>query len=306
MFKKSFAVGVCLICVHTAQAAKSDTIVLVTHAIGTEGYVQILEKAARDAGEAVNINIQTFSNPSGDLADMARTIEAVTAQRPSGIVVTLPDADVLGPALRQAADAGIPFITINSGLDFYKDVGALTHVGQDEYVAGFGAGLRAQKEGATNPLCLNPDQGNKAFVERCRGFFDSIGVEGTEIETSYDVVQIRARTAAALSSNPDIDSVLAPAPTLCATAAMAIDDISEDLHLSCFDLSEDISGLIKSGEVDFTVDQQLRLQAYLPVIYLNLYNTGSGLMPSEPTLTGPAFVDASNVEEVEALAGIDR
>ncbi|MEM8571439.1 MAG: substrate-binding domain-containing protein [Pseudomonadota bacterium] len=289
-----------------AQAVEADTIVLVTHAIGTEGYVQILEKAARDAGEAVGVEIQTFANPSGDLADMARTIEAIAAQEPDGLVVTLPDASVLGPALRNAVETGIPLVTINSGLEFYKDVEAITHVGQDEYVAGLGAGERAKVEGVTKPLCLIPDQGNNAFFERCRGYFEGLGVEGTEIETSYDVVQIRARTAAALNADPEIDGVLAPAPVLCATAAQAVGDLSLDLHLSCFDLSEDITSLIRAGDVAFTVDQQLRLQGYLPVIYLNLYNTGSGLVPSAPTLTGPAFVDAANVDDVAALAGVDR
>lgn len=289
-----------------ASTAKSETIVLITHATGTEGFVQILEKAARDAGEHVGARVETYANPSGDLADMVRTIEAVTAQRPDGIVATLPDASVLGPALDKASASGIPVITINSGIEHYEEVGALTHVGQDEYFAGFGAGERAKIEGATNPLCLNPDQGNQAFFERCRGFFDAIGVDGTEIETSYDVVQIRARTAAALTANPAIDSILAPAPTLCATAALAVEQVSADLHLACFDLSDEITRLIKSGDVDFTVDQQLRLQGYLPVIYLNLFNTGGGLMPATPTLTGPAFVDLINVEGVAALAGTDR
>lgn len=289
-----------------AQTARAETFVLVTHATGTEGFVQILEKAARDAGGAVGAQIETFTNPSGDLADMARTIEAVTAKGPDGLIVTLPDASVLGRALRTAASSGIPVVTINSGIEFYEDVGAITHVGQDEYVAGFGAGERAKAEGASNTLCLNPDRGNNAFSERCRGFFDAIGAEGTELETSYDLVQIRSRTAAALRANPEIDSILAPAPTLCTTAAMAVKDLSADLHLACFDLSDGIAAGIKSGEIDFTVDQQLRLQGYLPVIYLDLYNTGSGLVPSAPTLTGPAFVDASNVEGVQTLAGVDR
>lgn len=287
-------------------AAQAETFVLVTHARGTEEFVQIIEKGARDAGDAVGVRIETYANPSGDLADMARTIEAVSARQPDGIIATLPDVDALGDALRSAVQSGIPLITINSGIDHYKEVGALTHVGQPEYDAGFGVGERAKAEGVTRPLCMNPDQANKAFFERCNGFFDALGVKGTEIETSYDLTQVRARTTAALETDQTIDGVLATAPTLCTTAAGAIRDIGDDIHLSCFDLSPDITNLIKTGEVQFTVDQQMRLQGYLPVVLLSLYNTGNGLMPTTPTDTGPAFVDKSNVEGVEALAGVDR
>ena len=40
----------------------------------------------------------------------------------------------------KATAAGIPIITLNSGLDDYKALGAITHVGQTEKIAGVAAG----------------------------------------------------------------------------------------------------------------------------------------------------------------------
>ena len=56
-------------------------------------------------------------DPSGDMSGMAKLIEAAAASNPDGIVVSLPDPDALGGAIRAAVDAGIPVITMNSGLE---------------------------------------------------------------------------------------------------------------------------------------------------------------------------------------------
>ena len=64
--------------------------------------------------------------------------------------------------------------------------------------------------------------------------------------------------------------------------------------------------MINSGKVSFTIDQQQRLQGYMPVVVLHLYNTGAGLLPGANIPSGPGFVDKSNASSVSALAGIDR
>ena len=64
--------------------------------------------------------------------------------------------------------------------------------------------------------------------------------------------------------------------------------------------------LINAGKVSFTIDQQQRLQGYMPIIVLHLYNNGAGLLPGANIPSGPGFVDKSNASSVAALAGIDR
>ena len=76
-----------------------------------------------------------YSAPAApfDMNPMAQLITAAVGKNPTGLVVSIPDATALGPAIQSAVDAGIPVISANSGSDVYKELGVLTHVGQDEF-----------------------------------------------------------------------------------------------------------------------------------------------------------------------------
>lgn len=289
-----------------ASAASAERYVVITHTQGTDPFWPVVEKGARDAGAAVGADIEYNFDPSGDMAGMAKLIEAAAATQPDGIVVSLPDAAALGPAIRSAVDSGIPVVTMNSGLESSAEVGALMHVGQPEEDAGRAAGTRAAAEGVTNGLCLNQEAFNTSLVARCEGYFEGLGGDLNMIDVSNDVAQIETRTAAQLQSDPDIDGVLAAGPHVCEAAARAIDAVGADVHLSCFDLSPGVMDLIEAGTVAYTIDQQQRLQGYIPVIVLHLYNTNAGMLPGANIPSGPGFVDASNAAQVKEQAGVNR
>jgi len=286
--------------------ALAERYVMITHTQGTDPFWPVVEKGGRDAAAAVGAEFEYNFAASGDMSDMAKLIEAAAATQPDGIIVSLPDADALGGAIKSAADSGIPIVTINSGLESSKSVGALMHVGQPERLAGTAAGERAKAEGVTKGLCLNQEAYNTALVDRCTGYFDALGADLNQIDVSNDVAQIKTRTAAALQADPTIDGVLAVGPHVCEAAADAIDEVGADVHLSCFDMTPGVINLIKEGKVQYTIDQQQRLQGYLPVIVLSLYNANAGMLPGANIPSGPGFVDASNAADVEAQAGVNR
>ena len=289
-----------------APAFAAERYVMITHTQGTDPFWPVVEKGAKDAAAALGVDLEYNYAASGDMADMAKLIEAATATQPDGLIVSLPDADALGGAIKAAADAGIPVITINSGLESSKDVGAMMHVGQPEKEAGFAAGERAMAEGVTKALCLNQEAFNTALVDRCTGYFDAMGAELNQIDVSNDVAQIKTRTAAALQADQAIDGVLAVGPHVCEAAADAIDEVGADIHLSCFDMTPGVIDLIKGGKVQYTIDQQQRLQGYMPVVVLHLYNSNAGMLPGANIPSGPGFVDASNAEAVQEQAGVNR
>jgi simple sugar transport system substrate-binding protein len=182
----------------------------------------------------------------------------------------------------------------------------LMHVGQPERLAGEAAGARAASEGVTNGLCLNQEAFNTALVDRCSGYFAGLGGDLNMIDVSNDPAQIETRTAAALEADESIDGVLAVGPHVCEAATKAIEAVGADVHLACFDLSPGVMDMIEDGRASFTIDQQQRLQGYMPVIVLHLYNNHAGLLPGNNIASGPGFVDKSNAAQVKALAGIDR
>ena len=290
--------------VFVASAAFAERYVMVTHGEGNDPFWPVVQKGGEDAARAIGADFEYIYNPSADMADMASSIQAAAATSPDGMVISLPDPDALGPAIKAAVAAGVPVITMNSGLETSASLGALMHVGQPEYLAGQSAGARAKAEGATKALCMIQEAYNTALVDRCEGYGESVPMEFTD--TTSDPATIQTRATAALQAHPEVDAILSVGPHVCDAVSKALDDLGMTVHHSCFDLSPAVMDLINAGKVAFTIDQQQRLQGYLPIIILHLYNNGAGLLPGANIPSGPGFVDKSNATSVAALAGIDR
>ena len=290
--------------VFATSTAFAERYVMVTHGEGNDPFWPVVQKGGEDAARAIGADFEYIYNPSADMADMASSIQAAAATSPDGMVISLPDPDSLGPAIKAAVAAGVPVITMNSGLESSASLGALMHVGQPEYLAGQSAGARAKAEGATKALCMIQEAYNTALVDRCEGYGEAVPMEFTD--TTSDPATIQTRATAALQANPDVDAILSVGPHVCDAVSKALDDLGMTVHHSCFDLSPAVMDLINAGKVAFTIDQQQRLQGYVPIIVLHLYNTGAGLLPGANIPSGPGFVDKSNATSVAALAGIDR
>ncbi len=287
-----------------AGVVSAERYVMVTHGEGNDPFWPVVQKGGEDAARAIGADFEYIYNPSADMADMASSIQAAAATSPDGMVISLPDPDSLGPAIKAAVASGVPVITMNSGLESSASLGALMHVGQPEFLAGQSAGARAKAEGATKALCMIQEAYNTALVDRCEGYGEAVPMEFTD--TTSDPATIQTRATAALQSNPDVDAVLSVGPHVCDAVSKALDDLGKTVHHSCFDLSPAVMDLINAGKVSFTIDQQQRLQGYMPIIVLHLYNNGAGLLPGANIPSGPGFVDKSNASSVAALAGIDR
>ena len=105
-------------------------------------------------------------------------------------MVSIPDADALGPSIERAVAAGIPVISMNSGGDVAKDLGVLLHVGQAEFDAGKAAGEKLKEMGGTTALCVNQEVGNVALDQRCEGFTEGFGGEVTVLPTTNDPADV--------------------------------------------------------------------------------------------------------------------
>lgn len=286
----------------TLSQGSDLTFYMVTHADdGT--FWSVVKRGAEDAAKAVGVKLvwsPSFNDPEKQVQD----IEAAIAAGADGLGVSLAAPEAVGPAAKAAADAGIPLYTINSGVNQYKDLGATTHVGQTEVVAGNGAGEFFNDLGATTVLCARQEQGNVGLEERCQGLGETFS--GTVISEFVggddDPTGQEASISALLLANPEIDGVLGTGPNIAVRAVSACTTAGRDCFIGGFDISNDIIAAMEAGDVDFTVDQQQYLQGYLPIILMflevtNLNTAGGGL----PILTGPGFVTKDNVGEVKAL-----
>jgi simple sugar transport system substrate-binding protein len=200
--------------------------------------------------------------------------------------------------------AGIPVVTINSGGDRSAEFGAIGHVGQDESIAGQGAGRQLAGEGAKKVLCVVHEAGNIGLEQRCSGASQGLGTDVTPLQVDINDLQgAQSTIASQLQSDPGIDAVLTLNSAVAAVAVSAAKDAGSKAIVATFDLNQDVIKGIEDGSIAFAVDQQQYEQGYLPIVMLQLYaknlNTVGG---GQPVLTGPGIVDKKNVDEIADLA----
>ncbi|WP_424971602.1 sugar ABC transporter substrate-binding protein [Dinoroseobacter sp. S76] len=308
---QSVALGAAL--VTSPFAAQADghgqalNYVLVSHAPDSDTWWNTIKNGIALAGEQMGVNVEYRNPPTGDIADMARIIEQAAASSPDGIITTLADFDVLKGPISNAVDQGIDVIIMNTGTpDQAREIGALMYVGQPEYDAGFAAGVRAKGEGVTNFLCVNHAIQQPTVGERCRGYADGLGIElgDAMMDSGTDPAEVKNKVMAFLSANEDVDGILTLGPVSADPTIAALNEmgLAGELHFGTFDLGEEIVKGIKDGTINWGIDQQPFLQAYMPVVILTNWDR-YGVLPGNNINSGPGFVTAAGLEKVEAFAG---
>ncbi len=264
----------------------------------------VVKKGAEAAAADVGVNL-VWMPGNNDPGQMVIDIESAVGEGSDGIAASLPSPDQLIGPLQAAVAEGIPVYTLNSGANDYGTIGATTHIGQSEDVAGQGAGLRFNDLGATHVLCGRQEQSNVGLEERCGGLADTFSGTVTDEFVGLDADQTEQINGikAVLEANPDIDAFLGVGPVIAMSGLQAAQDLGRDLYIGGFDMTPELLDAIEAGDIAFTVDQQQYLQGYLPVVLMYLEATnqntaGGGL----PVLTGPGFVTPDNAGAVKELS----
>ena len=290
-----------------SMSAVAERYVLISHAPDSDSWWNTVKNGLTLAGKQMDVTVEYRNPPTGDLADMARIIQQAAASKPDGIITTLADFDVLSGPIRNAVDQGINVIIMNSGTpDEARTVGALMFVGQPEFDAGFVAGQRAKKDGIKSFVCVNHAISNAVVAERCRGFAEGLGVDlgNSMLDSGQDPAEVKNRVLAYLSANPKTEAILTLGPTSADPTLLALQEngLAGDIYFGTFDLGENIVKGIKSGVINWGIDQQPFLQAYLPVVILANYDR-FGVLPGNNINSGPGFVTKGGLELVEKYAG---
>lgn len=278
------------------------SVTVITHGSAGDAFWDVVQNGAEAAGEDLGVDVDYQSD--GDPQRQAQLIDAAVNQGVDGIVVSMANPDALQESVEAAVAAGIPVVTINSGGDRSAEFGAIGHVGQDETIAGEGAGRELAAEGASNVLCVIHEAGNIGHEQRCAGAATGLGATVTQLQVDInDLTGAQSTITSQLQSDPAIDAVLALNSAVAAVAVESAADAGSEAAIATFDLNQDVISGIQDGSIAFAVDQQQFEQGYLPVVMLKLYvenlNTVGG---GQPVLTGPGIVDATNVDEIADLA----
>lgn len=286
---------------HAQQAA--GRIIVVSHGQANDPFWSVVKNGVTAAGADMKVQVDYRAPETFDMVAMSQLIDAAVNQRPAGLIVSIPDASALGTAIKKAVTAGIPVVSMNSGSDVSKGLGALLHVGQDELDAGKAAGAKLKEMGGKVGLCVNHEVGNVALDLRCKGFTEGFGGKVTVLPVSNDPAEIRSKVKAALAADATIDTVMALGASLAGepTVAAVKEAGKTGVRVASFDLSANFLKSIVAGEAAFGIDQQQYLQGYLPVVFLANY-AKYGLIPGGNVPSGPNLITKDKAAQVVELS----
>jgi simple sugar transport system substrate-binding protein len=274
------------------------TFAMVTHEQPGDTFWDRIRAGAQQAAKDTGSTLKYSADP--DATKQATLLQGAIDSKVDGIATTLVTPDALIPTVQKAVAAGIPVDSFNSGTDFYQKAGSLQHFASDEHAGGEQAGQKAKAAGAQKILCVIQQTGSVALEDRCAGVKQSVpNTENIQVNGADDSA-VTSALQAKLAEDKGIDWVI----TL--GAAQALDTLKaaasagrNDLKVGTFDLNADAAKAVQDGKLEFCIDQQPYLQGYMAVTQLYLFKkNGNVLGGGKPVLTGPSFVDSSNVNQI--------
>ncbi|MDX3055565.1 sugar ABC transporter substrate-binding protein [Streptomyces sp. NE06-03E] len=275
------------------------TFAMVTHSGDGDTFWDIVQKGAKQAADKDNINFIYSHSDEGQ--QQAELVQTAIDKKVDGLIVSLAKPDSMKTVVAKAVKAGIPVITVNSGSAESKAFGALTHIGQDESIAGEAVGDELNERKRKKVLCVLHEQGNVGHEQRCAGAkktFDgtmqNLYVDGTNMP------DVQASIEAKLDSDKSIDAVVTLGAPFAAAAVKAKQTAGSKAEVDTFDLNASVATGLQNKTLGFAVDQQPYLQGYeaVDLLWLYRYNRnvlGGGL----PVLTGPQVITR---DDADALA----
>ncbi|MCW7944082.1 sugar ABC transporter substrate-binding protein [Streptomyces hygroscopicus] len=279
------------------------TVALVTHQAPGDTFWDIVRKGAEAAAAKDNIKLVYSSDPNA--GNQANLVQNALDQKVDGIAITLAKPDAMKDVVSKATQAGIPVVGLNSGVSDWKKLGLMEFFGQDESVAGEAFGKKLNEVGAKNVVCVVQEQGNIGLTQRCDGVKKTFG---GKTQTLYvngtDMPSVKSTITAKLTQDKSIDYVVTLGAPYALTAVQSVSDAGSKAKIATFDLNKDLTSAVKKGDIQFAVDQQPYLQGYLAIDSLWLYKNNGNYSGGgeQPVLTGPAFVDKSNVDTIATFA----
>jgi simple sugar transport system substrate-binding protein len=277
------------------------TIAMVTHEAPGDSFWDKIRAGAEQAAKDTGVQLK-YSNQN-DSGQQATLVQNAIDSKVNGLAVTLAYPDAVGPAAQKAVQAGIPTVAFNSGISNYTQYGVAMYFGSDEDAAGQAAGTKMTQNGGGKAICVVQEQGQVALETRCAGVkktfpnTENLQVNGT------DLPSVQQTIGAKLQQDPSITYVVTLAAPVALGALQAKTDSGSQAKVVTFDLNADVANAIKDKKIEFSIDQQPYVQGYMAVtmLYLNLSN-GNDIGGGKPVLTGPSFVDSTNIEKIATYA----
>lgn len=215
-----------------------------------------------------NVTLDLRTYPRGDDGECRRLLHEAAEAGAQAIALCASDTPEIRLAMERLAERGTPVATFNSDVPGGR---RLCYVGEDGHHAGRVAGEIAsrllKKDDAF--LVIYADPAYSAHKARVDGFLERLeerGIpagNGMVAATHRDYRQTADAVADALTRHPALKLVYMANPSVPACVEV-IDSrgLTGKIHVLTHDCGPEIQGLLRSGQVDFTIGQDLACQPY--------------------------------------------
>jgi simple sugar transport system substrate-binding protein len=276
------------------------TVAMVTHSGDGDTFWDIVQNGAKQAAAKDNVKFLYAHSDQGQ--QQAELVQSYIDKKVDGLIVTLAKPDAMKAVLAKARKAGIPVITVNSGAEQSKAFGALSHIGQDEAIAGQAVGEELDKRHKKKALCVIHEQGNVGLEQRCAGAKKAFAGQMQNLYVSgTNMPDVQASIEAKLEADKGIDAVVTLGAPFADAAVQSKKTAGSKAEVDTFDLNAKVASSLKAGTLGFAVDQQPYLQGYEAVDLLWLYRYNADVLGGgQPVLTGPQIVTEKDAGALEA------
>ena len=293
-----------------AQAPQNCTIALIP-GLTTDAFYITMRKGAEMAAKAVGCQLMFQGGPEFNPTVQVPVLQAVIARKPSALLIAPTDKQQLIAPLRQAADAGIPVVTVDTFIDDgkYQDGSGpgdfpLAYVASDNVLGGFMAGVALANSigergkvyvSNVKPGISTTDQREEGFKVAMRGF-PNVTVLDTQFNDD-DANKAASQVQAVFARNPDLAGVFGANLFSAIGAADGVKALgkSGQIRVVAFDTPTRIVDDLKSGLVDLAIAQHPAEIGYFGVMTAFALINGQ----TAPTSIGTGFTVMSkdNVDD---------
>ena len=296
----------------TAVAQQGCTIALIP-GLTTDAFYITMRKGAEMAAKALGCELIFQGAPDFNPVTQVPVLQAVIARKPDAILIAPTDKQQLIAPIKQAVDAGIPVITVDTFIDDgkYQDGdGAgdfpLSYIATDNILGGFlGGTALARAIGERGKVFVsNVKPGISTTDQREEGFklamraFPNITVLDTEFNDD-DANKAAAQVQAVFARNPDLAGVFGANLFSAIGSADGVKALGKSgtIKVVAFDTPTRIVDDLKSGLVDLAIAQHPAEIGYYGVMTAYAVINDASVPPHIGT--GITVMDKTNIDDPE-------
>jgi ribose transport system substrate-binding protein len=294
-----------------ASAADNKYTIALIPGLTTDAFYITMRKGAEAAAKDLGVTLVFQGASDFNPVTQVPVLNAIIGRKPSAILIAPTDKTQLVQPLKQAVDAGIPVLTVDTFIgDGHYQTGSgdadfpISYIASDNILGGqIAARALAKAIGDKGKVYVsNVKPGISTTDQREQGFKDEMKKHSniTVLETQFnddDANKAASQFQSVFARNSDLAGVFGANLFSAMGAANGVKQAgkSGNVRVVAFDAPTSIVGEIKSGNVDIAIAQHPAEIGYFGVVAAFAHLTGQ----SVPSLIGTGFtvIDKSNIDD---------